>query len=234
MIEVIPAILTDDFNELRENISRVVNLVPVVQIDMCDGIFVPTVTWPFNELKSGNKENNINGILEEEEGMPFWDSLDFEFDLMVSNAHEQFEFFVRLGAKRIVFHIEAEKDFDKFKEFLEGIDMYTRENIQIGVAINTTTSIEILKPIISNVDFVQCMGIEKIGYQGEEFDERSLEQISQLRKNYPELIISVDGSVNENTAPLLVKAGANRLVIGSAIMQSYDIRESIKEFENLN
>lgn len=234
MIEVIPAILTDDFNELRESISRVVNLVPVVQIDMCDGIFVPTVTWPFNELKSGNKENNIDGILEEEEGMPFWDSLDFEFDLMVSNAHEQFEFFVRLGAKRIVFHIEAEKDFDKFKEFLEGIDLYTRENIQIGVAINTTTSIEILKPIISNVDFVQCMGIEKIGYQGEEFDKRSLEQISQLRKNYPELIISVDGSVNENTAPLLVKAGANRLIIGSAIMQSYDIRESIKEFENLN
>ena len=234
MTEVIPAILTDDFNELRESISRVVNLVPVVQIDMCDGIFVPTVTWPFNELKSGNKENNINGILDEEEGMPFWDSLDFEFDLMVSNAHEQFDFFVRLGAKRIVFHIEAEKDFYKFKEFLEGVDMYTRENIQIGVAINTTTSIEILKPIISNIDFVQCMGIEKIGYQGEEFDKRSLEQISQLRKNYPELIISVDGSVNENTAPLLVKAGANRLVIGSAIMQSYDIRESIKEFENLN
>jgi len=233
MVEVIPAILTDNFNELREQISRVVNVASFVQIDMCDGIFVPTMTWPFNELKSGNKENNIDPILEEEEGLPFWDSLDFEFDLMVKNAHEQFDFFIRLGAKRIVFHIEAESDLNKFIEFLEGIDMYTRENIQIGIALNSTTSIDILKPIISKVDFVQCMGIEHIGFQGEPFDERVLNQILNLRSLYPELIISVDGSVNEITAPLLVKAGANRLVIGSAIMQSYDIRESIKEFENL-
>ena len=111
--------------------------------------------------------------------------------------------------------------------------MYTRENVEIGVALNTTTPIETIKPIISKVDFIQCMGIEKIGYQGEPFDERVLEQISELRKIYPELIISVDGSVNETTAPLLVKAGANRLVVGSAIMNSYDVRETIREFESL-
>ena len=83
------------------------------------------------------------------------------------------------------------------------------------------------------VDFVQCMGIANIGFQGEEFDERVLNQIKELRSQYKELIISVDGSVNEITAPLLVKAGANRLVIGSAVMNSYDVRETIKEFENL-
>ena len=234
MTEIIPAILTDNFNELREGISRVVNVVTVVQIDMCDGIFVPTLSWPYNEIKADHKENNIDSILEEEEGLPFWDSLDFEFDLMVSDAHKQFDFFVRLGAKRVVFHIEAEKNINEFNEFLEGIDMYTRENVEIGVALNTTTPIETIKPIISKVDFIQCMGIEKIGYQGEPFDERVLEQISELRKIYPELIISVDGSVNETTAPLLVKAGANRLVVGSAIMNSYDVRETIKEFENLD
>ncbi len=229
MAEVIPAVLVENFEELREHLAQVVSLVSVVQIDVCDGVFVSTITWPMHR----DDEDSIQSILNEEAGLPYWDSLDFEFDLMVQNAHEQFEFFCRLGAKRIIFHIEAETNQEKFKEFMEGLDMYTRENIQIGIAINTTTPIENLKKFISNIDFVQCMGIETIGQQGEPFDPRVLEQITSLRTLYPELIISVDGSVNEVTAPLLVKAGANRLVVGSLLMHSYDVRETIRELESL-
>lgn len=229
MVEIIPAILEESFEKVRESIARVVNVANVVQIDVCDGKFVPNTSWPIGQ----DNHDSVSRILNEEEGLPYWDAIDFEFDLMVINAHEQFDFFVRLGAKRVIFHIEAEGDESKFKEFLEAIDMYTRETVQIGVAINTTTPIEKLDKIISNVDFVQCMGIEHIGKQGEPFDERVLEQISALREKYPELIISVDGSVNEHTAEPLVKAGANRLVVGSAIMHSYNIRETMSDFENL-
>ena len=77
------------------------------------------------------------------------------------------------------------------------------------------------------------MGIEHIGAQGEPFDERVLSQIKSLRVLYPELIISVDGSVNEETAPLLVQAGANRLVVGSALMKSFDMRETMRELESI-
>lgn len=229
MTEIIPAILVKDFRELRESILLYSNLTSLVQIDICDGNFVPFVSWPMHS----SDERSVTNILNGEEGLPCWNKLDFEFDLMVKNAHEQFEFFIQLGAKRIIFHIEAENDPKKFKEFLEGLDMYTRENTQIGIALNTTTSIEKIKPLISLVDFVQCMGIEEIGSQSQPFDERVLDQISLLRKEYPEIIISVDGSVNENTAPALVKAGANRLVVGSALIRSYDIKETIKNFENL-
>jgi ribulose-phosphate 3-epimerase len=229
MTEVIPAILVKNFEELREQISKVVSIVRVVQIDVCDGDFVPTTSWPINEFAN----LNIEKILAEEEGLPYWDSLDFEFDLMVRNAHTQFELWMRLGAHRIVFHLEAERDRVKFKEFLESIDMYTRENVDIGVAIDTTTSVDELKNIIPYVDFVQCMGIEHDGKQGQPFDNRVIDHIKSLRLAYPEIIISVDGSVNEITAPLLVEAGANRLVVGSALMTSYDVRETIKYFESL-
>jgi ribulose-phosphate 3-epimerase len=229
MTEIIPAILVNNFEELREQISKVANLVKMVQIDVCDGEFVNNASWPISEFDS----LGIEKILAEEEGLPYWDSVDFEFDLMVKDAHKKLELWTRLGAKRIVFHLEAEGDTQEFKEFLESLDMYVKENIEIGVAINTTTSIDQLKSIISSVDFVQCMGIEHIGHQGEEFDARVLEQIKSLRKEYPELIISVDGSVNEHTAPALVEAGANRLVVGSAIMASYDVRETIRSLENL-
>lgn len=229
MAEIVPAILVDDFGSLREEIAQVANLVKTIQIDVCDGKFTPRASWPMNP----DDKASIESIINEEEGLPFWDRIDFEFDLMIYNATEHFEFFSRLGAKRIVFHLEAENDSEKFVEFLEGIDMYSRESIEIGVAINTDTDINKLERIIGNVDFVQCMGIKNIGKQGEPFDERVINNIRQLRAKYQELIISVDGSVNENTAPMLVEAGADRLVVGSALWRSFDIRETIKYFENL-
>jgi len=228
MTEITPAVLVKDFGELKEKLSKFVNTTKMVQIDICDGKFVPSVSWPMGKYD----EESVQMILNEEDGMPYWEQLDFEFDLMVLNAHKQFDFFARLGAKRIIFHLEAETE-ESFKDFLESIDPYFKDNTSIGIAINTTTDIGKLEPFINYVDFVQCMGIERIGFQGEPFDERVLEQIKNLRLKYPELKISIDGSVNERTAPLLIKAGADRLVMGSSLLQSYDIRETIREFERL-
>jgi len=228
MTEITPAVLVENFSELNEKLAKFVNITKMVQIDICDGKFVPSISWPMH----ASDKTSVDGILDEEEGMPFWDSLDFEFDLMIINAHKQFEFFSKLGARSLVFHIEAETEKD-FKEFLESLDPYWRDNIKIGIAINTTTDTAKLEPFINCVDFVQCMGIEKIGFQGEAFDERVLKQIKDLRLKYPEIPISIDGAVNKKTAPRLLEAGANRLVIGSTLLHSYDIRETIKEFEIL-
>lgn len=228
MTEVIPAVLAKDINDLRNKIANFVNVSHLVQIDMCDGFFVPSRSWPMDK----NDASSVALILEEEEGLPYWDQVDFEFDLMVKDAIKKFDFFIKLGAKRLVFHLEAE-DKNALKDFIDSMDPYTRENIEIGIAINTTTEIDRLKPFINSIDFVQCMGIEHVGFQGEPFDEKVLEQIKKLKKEYPDLIISVDGSVNEETAPRLVEAGANRLVVGSALMRSFNLKETIKEFEAL-
>ena len=229
MTEIIPAILAKDFRDLHDKIARFASISKIVQIDICDGKFVDSVSWPMGQ----GDDQSVSGILNEEEGLPSWETLDFEFDLMVRNAHEKFDFFLKLGPKRIVFHIEAELDLPKFKEFLESLDIYTRDSIEIGIAINTTTPISVLEPIINSIDFVQCMGIAHDGHQGEPFDERVLEQIKNLKIKYPELIISIDGSVNEETAPLLVEAGADRLVAGSVLIKSFDVLETIKELRNL-
>ena len=232
-MEIIPAILAKNFNELREEISRVVGLVKIVQIDICDGIFVPTKTWPFDSAHGEPIEDiNFAKIMAEEDGLPYWEDVDFELDLMVKDAHKSFDKFLKLGAKRLVFHIEAENEAE-FKEFLEAIDPYTRENIEIGIAINTTTSIEKLAPLIFHIDFVQCMGIEHIGKQGQPFDERVIQQVEGLRILYPELEISVDGAINLNNASSLIKAGVNRLVVGSAIINSDNPEGVIRELQNL-
>jgi len=236
-MEIIPAILPKSYEDLKNKISLVKGLVSTVQIDICDGNFVKTVSWPYFAKASQGEPFELDqyaqNILNEREGMPFWEEIDYELDLMVQNAHENFDLFLKLGAKRIIFHLKAEGNLLEFKEFLEGIDLYIRDNTQIGVAINITTPIRQLAGLISNVDFVQCMGIEKIGYQGEPFDERVIDQIKSLRKEYPELIISVDGGVNFDTASKLIEAGANRLVVGSIIFKSINIDKTIEELENL-
>ena len=229
MIEIIPAVLAKDYNDLRQKIANVVNISKVVQIDICDGKFVSSISWPMNR----NDTESVALILGEEEGMPYWENLDFEFDLMVKDAIKQFDFFVRLGAKRIIFHLEAENE-KELKDFIDSMDLYTRETVEIGIAINTTTPIEKLFPLINSIDFVQCMGIEHIGFQGQDFDKKVINQIKGLKEKYSDLIISVDGSVNEDTAPLLVKAGANRLVAGSVLMRSFDVKETMKELEDLD
>jgi ribulose-phosphate 3-epimerase len=229
MAEIIPAILPKNFEDLKNKVGVMRGLVPIVQIDLCDGKFVPTVTWPFHEKDA----QSLDDILNEREGMPYWDEINFELDLMVSDAIENFSNYLSMGARRVVFHIEAVGDVVEFKEFLEGIDLYVREGVDMGIAINNDTALETIFPIISNIDFVQVMGIKHIGMQGADFDERVLERISELKNKFPELVVSVDGSVNEETAPRLLLAGAGRLVVGSAIWQSDDIIGEIYKFKDM-
>ena len=231
MHEIIPGILEKDYDELKNKIALVRGVVPVAQIDLCDGVFVPSRTWPFSS--GGGADEHLKKILNEQEGMPFWEDIDFELDLMVADAVENFDLYAKLGAKRIIFHLEAVKNLEDFKNFLEGIDAYVREMIQIGIAINPSTSSEKLFPLIPYVDFVQYMGNDKMGYHGVELDEQVYKKIEILRKKYIDLPIAVDIGVNMATAPLLIKAGATRLVAGSAIFNSNDIINTINRYRNL-
>ena len=235
MIEVIPAILEKNYEGMKNKIALVRGIVPVVQVDLCDGIFVPSKTWPFDsahgELMS---DFNFQRILNEEEGMPFWQDIEFELDMMVSDAVSNFDIYTKLGAKRIIFHLESVGSLDEFKDFLEGMDVYIRDTLEIGIALRPSTPNEKIFPLINYIDFVQCMGNDKIGQQGVELDEKVYEKIKDLREKYKDLPIAVDIGVNEHTAPFLVEAGATKLVAGSMIFKSDDIRETVSELESID
>ncbi len=231
MLEIIPAIIPKDFYDLEEKMSLVVSLVPVVQIDITDGTLTPKRTWPYAKMP----EQNFDAILKEEKGFPFWEDLDFEAHLMVKNPEKIIDEWILAGAKRVILHVEADTDlrilFKNLKDKYPGKDslLYT----EIGLAINIDTPNEKLDPFMENVDLVQCMGIAQIGSQGQSFDDRVVVKVSDLRNKYPELTISVDGGVSLDTAPTLVDAGANRLVVGSAIFENDDIAGTIRQFKNL-
>lgn len=231
MIEIIPAIMPKSFTELREKMALVEGIVPLVQLDIMDGIFVPNKSWPYI-----GQDSEFGSIISEKSGFPFWQEIDFEADLMVSNPEKVSQEWIKAGAKRIIIHVEStdsvEKIISKIKSALPEHDsfLYT----EIGVALNPDTPNEKIYPLMNMVDFVQFMGIKKIGFQGEPFDERVLEKIDSLRQKYPNATISVDGGVSSETAPRLIEVGVNRLAVGSAIFESEDIVGAIEEFQQLS
>jgi len=215
MPEIIPAILPKSFTELTLGLEQVAGLVPYVQIDILDGKFTPERTWP-----------NI--------GAP-----DPDFVKIIrADPEEEFQRWVSAGAKRLIPHFESFKTPETAKAFAEKFQsQYGGDGsflaLELGMAINIDTPIEVLEPLIEHIQFVQCMGIAKIGYQKQPFDERVLEKVKSIREKYPELTISIDGGVNLETAPKLLDAGADRLVVGSAIYETDDIANTIEEFKNL-
>lgn len=239
MVEIVPAVLPRNYEDLKNRIALVKGVVPVVQIDICDGVYVKNMTWPFlsrgddDDFMSNSFDNHFIKILNEEEGLPFWEEIDFELDLMVANAIENFDIYTKLGPKSIVFHLEAIGDIDEFAHFLEGIDMYVRDAMEIGVAINIKSPIENIFPVVPFIDFVQVMGIDHEGIQSEDFDEKCLEHVKNLKNKFTGLVVSVDGGVDLNTAQQIIEAGVDKLVIGSAIFNTDDIINTIEEFKNL-
>ncbi len=231
MRDITPAILEKDFGEIKNKLTFLRGRVKCAHLDIQDGIFTERPTWPF--ATGGFDDVNFQRIQNEEEGMPYWDDLDFEFDLMVKGASESFDLYMKLGPKRIIFHLKAQDDLMEFEHFLEGLDMYVRDHVEIGLAFTPSEDLEIVERLSHKVDFLHAMGSDKVGFQGEPFDEKVLENIKILKKNLPGIVISVDIGVTLENAPEILDAGADRLAIGSAIWKSPDPIGALQNFQSL-
>jgi ribulose-phosphate 3-epimerase len=220
-IEIIPAILPKDFLELEDKISLIEGLVKTVQIDVCDGQFVPNASWPY-------KKNDVTfeNIVKEADGLPGWDKLNFEIDLMVNRAEEVVDEWVSAGATRIIIHVEMKGDLAAAIEKLQG-------RAEVGLAFNVETPIDIIEKFKDRIQFIQCMGIDRIGFQGQPFDEAVTRKIKEIKLKYPEMPVSVDGGVSLEDAPILIEAGVDRLVVGSAIFNSDNVFEAVLKFKRV-
>lgn len=208
MIEIIPAILTKDSGEFAEMVKEIKPFSKKIHLDIADGIFVPNKT--------------IDGI---EELNKIENGSDITVHLMIKNPEEQIDDWLKTSAVGYIFHIEAT---DKAGELIKII----KENKKTaGIALNPKTPIETVMPYIDQIDFVHFMTVEP-GFYGSKFVEPVLDKISELRRLYPGLLISVDGGVTPETAPKLVKAGVNILISGSYIFKSMDIGEAINNLKN--
>lgn len=222
MIQVVPAIIPHTKEQLEEEIKKVSKVAKLVQIDITDGIFVPTKTWPYN----GRDLDFFESLKNEEIGWPEWESVDVEVHLMIKNPEETVLDWIKTGASTIIAHIEATDNFQ------EVIDLCREKLVSVGVAIKPSTDIDRLMPFASQVDFIQCMGNDLLGKHGVSLDPKAVTQIKELHRLYPERIIGIDIGVTEATESELISAGATKLISGGVILNAPNPEEEYEELLN--
>ncbi|MBT4240359.1 ribulose-phosphate 3-epimerase, partial [Candidatus Peribacteria bacterium] len=132
--------------------------------------------------------------------------------------------FAELGCSHITFHAEAVPGSDDQKDLIGKI---RKKGCTAGIAINPDTPISDIENIMTEVDLALLMTVQP-GFGGQSFRTEVLEKIKELRKKVPELMIQVDGGINEETAAQCIEAGANNLVAGSYIFGADDREAAIQ------
>lgn len=204
---VAPSILSADFGNLEASFKKV-NSAKWLHVDVMDGHFVPNISIGPVVIKGLRKYTN--------------QVLDTH--LMISDPLKYAAEFVKAGSDRITFHIEAVDD-----PYVV-IDALRELNVKVGVSIKPNTQVDAIKELLPLIDQVLVMSVEP-GFGGQKFMESVLPkiaEINELRKLWnPELLIVVDGGINETTGKLCKEAGTDVLVAGSYVFNSENPEERI-------
>lgn len=203
MSQIIPAIIPKSLSHLCETLEQL-PFAPAVQIDVVDGLFVPSVSWPYSPA----------GLVAE--AAPALKPFSVMVDLMVTDQLAAAEAWLAVGAETIVVHLEGVTTLEPFTALKK------RYDYKLFLAADDETPMSAYVPFAPWVDGWQVMGIDAIGKQGQPFSPRSLETIVMLKAAYPSIPIVVDGSVNQSTIVSLKDAGADDFVVGSAIVGQPD------------
>lgn len=205
-IEWAPSILSADFARLGEQVREAEEAgAERIQIDVMDGHFVPNITVGPLVVKAIRPHT----------------TLTLEAHLMIEHPDPYIDEFASAGADYIIVHVETCPHLHRTVQQIRG------EGKRPAVAINPSTSLATLEEILEYIDMVTVMTVNP-GFGGQEFIYSMLPKISRLRTMLDarglDCHIQVDGGIHEETAPLVVQAGANVLVAGSAV---YSAKEGV-------
>lgn len=209
-IEIAPSILAADFARLHDVLAPLVDAgVTWVHVDVMDGVFVPPITMgPI-----------VLGALRQ----AFGDRVVLDCHLMIDRPERQIDAFAQAGADVISFHVEATSHSHRVVQAIR------EHGVKAGIAVCPGTPLHVFEEV--DVDLALAMTVNP-GWGGQPFIPTSPQKIQRIRELVgPDTLLEVDGGVDVTTAPLVVAAGADRLVAGSAIFSKPDPVAAYREIE---
>ena len=202
---IAPSILSADFRVLQKEVESVEQYADWIQVDVMDGHFVPNLSFGAPVVKWVETK------------------LPLDIHLMVENPADRVEEFLKIGANHITFHAEVVEGTEERGALIKAI---RDGGATVGIAINPETPLSAAEDVLGEVDLLLVMSVHP-GFGGQEFIVDVLEKVRDARTKYPDLMIQMDGGVDEKTAPKCREAGANNLVAGSYIFRSEDREQAI-------
>ena len=243
-IKIVPAILEQDFEKVKKYLDDFSKVTISMQIDVCEAGFLEKVNKNTGAISTWlpNTQDDLSGYL-----------FDLEFDMMVSDIEKYLDIIYYYDAKKIVLHTRC-MSIEDYKSIYNKIKA---KNKLVSVGISDV-DIEKIKSLYGFYDYVQLMGIEQIGMQGQIFDRKVLDKISELKsfldlkevenlekekeekgeeekesQNSKNICIQIDGAMNLETIKLCKAFGATSFVVGSYLKNAIKENKLAQEFRAL-
>jgi ribulose-phosphate 3-epimerase len=197
---VLPSFLMCDFGNLEREIRALEAAgVRALHLDVMDGHFVPNLTYGMPIVEACRKLTD----------------LPLDVHLMISDPASYASAMAQAGADVLTFHVEAVAEPSTVVQTIH------EQQLAAGIALNPDTPLERMLPVVADCDLALVMSVTA-GFGGQSFNPVALERLRLLRSRYPELLLEVDGGVNRETIAACRDAGADLMVVGSAIFGGDD------------
>ncbi|MDA8745602.1 ribulose-phosphate 3-epimerase [Rubripirellula amarantea] len=207
---VLPSLLLCDFGDLKGEVARLADAgTKVLHLDVMDGHFVPNMTYAMPIV----------------EGLRRHTDMPLDVHLMISDPLAYAKAMVDAGADMLTFHVEAVKDAAAVAQEISDL------GVNVGIALNPETPLALLRESLPHVDMVLVMSVEA-GFGGQKFNPVALEKLQVLRKEFPDLLLQIDGGIDTSTIGPAREAGCDLFVVGSAIFKKDDYKAAIAELDD--